>query len=661
MKMNTWLVRWLFLLLWLPASVLHAEDMTLNLKDADINAVITTISEMTGKNFIVDPRVKGKITIVSSQPMDADSIYQTFLAVLDVHGFAAVPGGDGVIKIVPAVAAKENPVYTASSASPGRGDEYITRVIHVQNLSVAQLVPILRPLLPKDAFLASYPSANVLIASGLASNVSRLAQIISRIDRTGDAEVEVIRLAHASAVEVARIVQSLEPGGEKGGGPQLAVVADERTNSILLSGLESMRLRYRAIIAHLDTPLESEGNTEVIYLRYAHAKDLAPILTGISQGIEDTSDPKQRSRKPGDTAHIEADESSNALVITAPHDVLRSLISVVRKLDLRREQIHVEAVIAEVTSETFNEFGIQWAFSSLDNSGSAGGVNFSGSGLGIIDLGLAVKGGEVPVVDGLTLGIGDLTGNPLSIAAVLRALASDTSNNILSTPSLVTMDNEEAEIVVGKEVPFITGSYTSTGNDTNPTNPFQTYQRKDVGLTLKVKPQINEGDAVMLTIAQEVSSLSNSTSGASDLVTNKRSLTTSVLVDDGQTIVLGGLIDESLREGEERVPLLGSLPVLGALFRYNTANKVKTNLMVFLQPTILRDARQAATVAGGKYHYMRGQQLQSREQKRSLVPKEEIPVMPEWHNPEPKSANPAAQQPETNTEEKRPYGDVLGQ
>jgi len=496
--------------------------------------------------------------------------------------------------------------------------------------------------------MAAVGRSNSLIISGAAANISRLNQIIKRIDRSDDEDVEVIRLSHASSAEIVRIMKALD-ASEKGDPAKLNIVADERTNSVLLGGAKLPRLRYRTIIAHLDTPLESSGNVEVIYLNYAKAKDLAPILIGVSQGIEDEAGNAKGQAKGGANVYIEADENSNALVINAPPDILVSLKSVVRKLDFRPAQIHVEAIIAEVTTETANELGIQWG---VRNTGAvAGVVNFSGSGSGIVDIANAINEGVAPAIDGITVGIGSL-GGTIDIVAVIRALSADAGNNILSTPSLMTMDNQEAEIVVGKEVPFLTGSYTSTGSGSNPTDPFQTYERKNVGLSLKVQPQINEGNAVRLNISEEVSSIASTTTGAADLVTNKRALTTAVLVDDGEMIVLGGLIDEAMRDSEERVPVLGDMPVFGQLFRYNKTEKVKTNLMIFLRPTIVRNAIEAANIADGKYSYIRSQQLHSGEVVRRVFEKDVPPVLPDMQMPQ-QVVPPAMQVPDTAQDEDR--------
>jgi general secretion pathway protein D len=631
-------IGWL-LLAWLVFVLpLHAETVTLNLKDADISALISTVAEVTKRNFIVDPRVKGKVTVISTRPMNSDEVYQVFLSILKVHGFAAVPSGE-VIKIVPDVNAKQDSIPTTSVAEPGRGDEMVTRVIQVDNVTAAQLVPILRPLVPQQGHLAAYPATNVLIISDRAGNVERLASIIHRIDKVSDSEIEIIPLEHASAVEVVRVLTSLNraaPGQQAGGradGPIL--VADERTNSVLLGGDRAERLRMRAIISHLDTPLDSGGNTDVVYLRYAEAAEIVDTLLGVGKISEQESQQGKATttRAAGAGFDIQADEATNSLVITAPPDIMRTLKRVISQLDIRRAQVLVEAVIAEVSADTTRELGVQWIFSGAkDGEGPIGVVNFTNSGSPIADTinGAAsvANGGTFPaILDNALLGFGKTTGN-FNYVAVMNALASDANTNILSTPTLVTLDNEEAEIVIGENVPFVTGSFTSTGASDGATNPFQTIQREDVGLTLKIKPQINEGDALRLEIEQEVSSIADSVAGASDLVTNKRSIKTNVMVDNGQVVVLGGLIEENVRESEQKVPLLGDIPVLGALFRSNTGDVEKTNLMVFIHPVILRDAAVTNLYTNNKYNYIRSLQLGQDEDGINLMPDANHPALP---------------------------------
>ena len=633
----------LLLMVWLVISLpVQAETVTLNLKDADISALISTVAEVTDRNFIVDPRVKGKVTVISSRPMDSEEVYQVFLSILKVHGFAAVPSGE-VIKIVPDVNAKQDGIPTATDTAPGRGDQMVTRVVQVDNVAAAQLVPILRPLVPQQGHLAAYPATNVLIISDRASNVERLLTIIRRIDQVSDSEIEVITLQHASATEVVRVLNSLNraaPAAAKA--PTRAssqvLVADERTNSVLLGGDRSSRLRMRAIISHLDTPLDAGGNTDVVYLHYAEATEIVDTLMGVGKIEEQETQAKGKGAGASSSRgsfDIQADEPTNALVITAPPDIMRTLKRVISQLDIRRAQVLVEAIIAEVGEDTARDLGVQWIFAgdSDNNRGPVGVINYSNSGSPIADVANAAiagaSGGTVPtLLDGALVGFGRFGSNSFNYAAVLNALASDTNSNILSTPTLVTLDNEEAEIVIGENVPFVTGSFTSTGAGDSATNPFQTIQREDVGLTLKIKPQINEGDAMRLDIEQEVSSIADSVAGASDIVTNKRSIKTNVMVDDGQVVVLGGLIEEVVNESVQKVPLLGDIPYLGALFRSKTSDVRRTNLMVFIHPVILRDADTMNSYTNNKYNDIRVLQMEQNNDGVNMLPGKQQPVLP---------------------------------
>ncbi len=632
--------------LWLPVCMLaglllltpaaSADTVTLNLKEADISAVINTVSEVTGKNFIVDPRVRGKITIISSKPMSKDEVYQVFLSVLDVHGFSAVESGN-VIKIIPDANAKQLAVPVVDD---GRltGDEVVTRVIELRNISASQLVPILRPLVPQQGHLAAYVPGNILIISDRASNVARMINIIRRIDIQTSDDIEVITLRHASATEIVRILNAMEQqrkaargAGATGDSEDSSLlIADERTNSILIGGGASGRLRLRTIISHLDTPLETEGNTTVYYLRYAQAKDMVAVLTGVSGSIEQQQQTEAAAPARAMPVNIQADDNTNALVITAPPDVLRALEAVIKQLDIRRAQVMVEGVIAEVSSSFNAELGVQWiADGTPGGDGPVGLSNFTtGTGGSISEIAGAVLTNQIPSIgSGLTLGIGRFDSNNINFAAILRALKSDGSTNILSTPTLVTLDNEEAEIIVGEEVPFVTGSFTTAGTVTSAANPFQTIQRQNVGLTLKVRPQINEGNAVKLDIEQKIDSLS-ARSDAVDLITNTRSIRTSIIVDDGQIVVLGGLIRDDLQETEQKVPLLGDIPLLGWLFRSKATTKAKTNLMVFLKPTILREDGLLQHLTSGKYDYIRSLQIDMRDKGLLMLPRDEAPVMP---------------------------------
>jgi len=622
-----------------PVAAQDEAGITFNLKDAELGTVIATVAEFTGKNFIIDPRVKGKVTVISSKPMNANEVYQTFLSLLDVHNFSAVPMGS-VIKIVPSVNAKQ--IGGSEVMKRGaKGDEMVTRVIEVENVSAAQLVPILRPLVPQHGHMAAYAATNVLIISDSAANVDRLLSIIGRIDVASASDLEVMPLKHASASEVVRILESLRqqdqraaPKGQTSG--KAVLVADERTNSILISGDKSERLGIRAIISHLDTPLETTGNTHVIYLRNAKAKELVPVLTGLGETYEQEKKAvgggkvaAQANRSP---ITIQAHEATNALVITSPPDLFRSLQGVINKLDVRRAQVLVEAVIVEVNDDRTAELGVSWFVDgSPDGKGPISGTNFKDGFNAAGAMGSFRDGNIPPIPTPISfLGMGRFNSGTTDFAALINAIQGDSRTNVLSKPNIMTLDNEEAEIIVGQTVPFRTGSYTSTGDSGSPTNPFTTISRENVGITLKVKPQINEGNAVKLDIEQKIDSVAKSPEGAADLTTNTRSIKTSVLVDDGGTIVLGGLIEDDVQESVQKVPLLGDIPFLGALFRNKSTTKVKKNLLVFIHPTIVRDAATATRITSGKYDYIRAEQLRFNEKGVMMVDDADLPLLPEY-------------------------------
>ncbi len=620
------------LLFALPSVRAIAEDSdlaSLNLRDVDIRVLIDTVAEATGRNFLVDPRVKAKVTLVSAKPMQKDELYDVFLSILELHGFSAVPAGK-VIKIVPDANAKQEAVPTLNDHIRESGDQLVTQIIEVKYVSAAQLVPILRPLIPQQGHLAAYPGSNVLIISDRAANVRRITDIVRRIDRAETGEVEVIPLEHASATELVKVLTALmqqnKQATQGAAGPVL--IADERTNSILMTGDLTARLRLRAIIAHLDIPLESGGNTQVVFLRYARAKDMAAILQGTATG--------QSQQKPGAVAapatatgskvDIQPDEVNNALVITAPQDVLRGLLSVIRQLDVRRAQVLVEAIIAEISTDKSGELGVQYGLDTRKGTqrGSVSISNFMGKAGASL---LSLSQDPTQLGNEFAVSIADLTPGVTNWAVLLQALAADTATNILSTPSILTMDNQEAEIVVGQNVPFLTGSYSTVGVDGSVgsgspvSSPFQTIQRQDVGITLKVRPQVNLGKSMLLEIQQEVSGLIPPPAGvnAQDVVTNKRSIKTTVSVEDGQVVVLGGLIEDTYKDNVSKIPLLGDVPVLGHLFRYDTTEKQKQNLMVFIHPLIVRDGETAQVYSGEKYDLLRSRQAQSAIHQRGLM------------------------------------------
>jgi general secretion pathway protein D len=588
--------------------------------------------------------VRAQVTILSSTPMSPDAFYETFLSILQVHGFVAVPAGNS-IKIIPDANARQLPgeADLPNSVNPN-SDEFITQVIGVRNVSAAQLVPVLRPLIPQYGHLVAYPPSNMLIISDRASNVSRMMRIIQRIDQGGDEEIDIVRLENASASEIVRVVNALNQGpGQQGEVASVSarLVADDRTNSVLISGEKAQRLRLKALVTHLDTPLETGGDTRVRYLNYADAEQIAGKLkeqiTGITQAAPGAPGQAATPQAAADrSTTIWADKQTNALVITAPPKIMRQIMGVEDNLDIRRLKVLVEAILVHISELKSAELGVNWAIANTDSDSTVPIGSFNqtvgGSSIGSIAAAIADPDNIDPTAlpSGLTLGAGRFLDSGTNFALLLRALRGDSNTNILQTPSIITLDNEEAEIKVAQEVPFLTGSFTNTGvnNAQGQVNPFQTIQREEVGTILKITPQINEGDAVMLKIEQEDSSVAQGTQGAVDLITNKRTVTTTVLVDDGGVVILGGLITDTAREGENRVPILGSIPIIGELFRTRSGAKEKRNLMLFIRPTILRDGAAAAIETNAKYNVVRNQQLARRKGKVTLLPGERQPLLP---------------------------------
>jgi general secretion pathway protein D len=593
-----------------------AQRITPSFKDADITQVIEAVGAATGRNIIIDPRVRAQVTMLSSTPMSPDAFYEAFLALLQVHGFVAVPSGN-VTKIIPDANARQVPGNDLPGRVSATSDEIVTQVVAVRNVSAAQLVPILRPLIPQYGHLAAYPSANILIISDRANNVNRMLRIIQRIDQASDADIEVVPLQNASAAEVVRTMTALTQAQAQaeGGSPQMRVVADDRSNSVLLSGEKSQRLRARTLIAYLDTPLANGGDTRVRYLRYADAEKIATKLKEQVTGAAAGPPAAQGAQAIADRSTIIwAEPETNALVITAPPKTMNSLMTVIDSLDIRRAQVLVEAIIVEVTADKSAELGVNWLIDGTNEDRAVGGFIEPVGGVNIVDLARAADDPSTltAIPRGTTIGIGRLGDTGINFAAVIRALRGDSDTNIIATPSIVTMDNQEAQIKVAQEVPFVTGQFTNTGGNNNgAVNPFQTITRQEVGTILKITPQINEGDSVMLKIEQESSSIAGTSSGAVDLITNKRTINTNVLIEDGGTIVLGGLIQDTQTSGEQRVPFLGRIPILGEAFRTRSAKKNKTNLMVFIQPRILRDGVATTFETNQKYNYIRDQQRRS--------------------------------------------------
>ena len=665
--------------LWAAAPPPRAQDgptITPNYKDADLSQIIQAVSEVTGKNFIIDPRVNAKVTMLSATPMSPAAFYEAFLSVLQVYGYVAVPAGK-VIKIIPNTDARQLPANDLPENVSSTSDEIVTQVITLKNVSAAQLVPMLRPLIPQYGHLAPYASGNMLIISDRASNVSRLVRIIERIDESGDEPVEVIALHNASAADVVRIVNSLNQGqGAEGAGAAVKIVADDRTNSILLTGERSQRLRLKALIINMDTPLATGGDTQVRYLRYADAEKIADKLKGqATASAKAQGGPPVAATTGGGSSNVDAsvtiwaDVATNALIITAPPKIMRSLMAVIDKLDIRRAQVQVEALIVEIDVNKSANLGVQWilygqgnnvtpaAITNFPSSGSTGIVNLAAAALsgGATAAGGTAASAASLINTGATLAIGRYNKNSgTNFAAIVQALRSDGSSNIISTPSLITMNNEEAEVKVTQEIPLITGSYSSsTAAVGGTTSPFTTIQREEVGTILKVTPHINEGNSVQLKIEQEDSSPGAKLTNSADISTNKRSIKTTVLIEDGGIIVLGGLMSDTVSESQDRVPGLGAIPLLGNLFKSRSGSRQKKNLMVFIRPKILRDADATESTSESKYNEVRQDERSLNNGRIMLLPGQKQPVAPAMPPgsglpvPPPAGANPQGATPNT--------------
>jgi general secretion pathway protein D len=636
------------------------QRITPNFKDVDLSQLIEAVSAATGRNFIVGPNVTGRVTWLSGAgtTMTPEQFYQGFLSVLQVHGFVAVPAGSQ-IKILQDANMRQLPGDDLPARVGSGSDEVVTQVIAVRNVSAAQLVPVLRPLMPQNAQLASVNGANMLVLSDRAANVSRMARIIARIDQTSNSDIDVIPMQSATAADTVRVLTGLiGAGGGEGGGPLVRLAADDRSNSVLVSGDPDQRLRLRALIANLDTPLDTGGETYVRYLKYAKAEDLASKLKEqISGGSSGSGSARAPGGPPvpaaagattvslaGGTGTIWADKDTNALIITAPQRTMHALNAVIDKLDIRRAQVEVQAIIVEISADKTADLGVNWVVDGTNNKLAVGGFIEPTGGTSIVDLYNAATGTSktASAANGTTVALGRLQATGVNFAAIVRALQGDSRTNIISRPTITMSDNEESKIEVAQEVPFITGQYTNT---TGVASAFQTVQRQQVGTILTVTPQINEGSAVVLKLEVESSSLAGSSAGAVDLITNKRTIKTTVLVPDGGTLVIGGLMQDKAINSEQRVPWLGRIPLLGELFRTRDTSKAKTNLWVFIQPRILRDDHQAALETDAKYNYVREQQqLQHRET--TLLPLQPFqkpePLEPLPHAPpEPPAAAPA--------------------
>ena len=581
------------------------DSWRINLKNADIREFVTQVSAITGKSFIIDPRVKGDVTVISNVNMDEESVYQLFLSVLQVHGFAAVSAGSA-IKIVQTVLAKQssNPDDFVDDLE---SQELVTRVITVTNAPSEEMVKVLRPLIPQYGHIAALSEPNVLIISDHASNINRLVEIINRVDIADSLEVAIINLKEAWVEDMVKLLEELAPDqiGKSAKGPnRISIVASERTNSLVIKGERYTLARVKALVDQLDVPANRSGTIKVIQLSHSDATKMAEILSNLISSKSKSSEDSMVE------VSIQADEAINALVIRADPSNMIDLIGIIESLDVRRMQVLIEAAIVEVTSDFSQQLGSELAVGDASTGTTPLGLTAPSGTLAQILQGLAAPSGlisppssfgESPLIAG-----GKVSTTGTSFAFIVKALAANSDVNLLSTPSITTMDNEEAKIVVGQNVPFRTGS-TVTGSQ-GTTNPFTTIQREDVGLTLEVTPHINSDSLVRLLIHQEVSEVDASSltvigsEAAADLITNKRTIDTTILVENGEVIILGGLIRDKETQAESRVPLLGSIPGLGALFRSRTKNIEKQNLLVFLRPTVLTSGADVAAASERKFN-----------------------------------------------------------
>ena len=622
-----------------------AQEFTVNLKDTDIQELIQFVSDVTGTTIVVDPTVKGKVKVVSSKPVTKAELYDLFLSILDVHGYTAVRSG-GVVRVIPNKNARSAPVDVVSGTSSLINDEYVTQVIRLENVSAAKLIPVLRPLVPQQAHMAAYAPSNAIIISDIRANIQRIAEIIDSMDQSAVRKTELVKLRYGVATDVVDMLKTLEKSraGDGDADEEATLVADKRTNSVIITADEVSIERIRTLIGYLDIPLEQSGNVRVMYLEYADATEVAEVLTRVMQNISRLDEGGDRNRNSNSAkSTIEADAGTNSLIITADADEMAALEAVIARLDIRRAQVLVEAIIVEMEVVEGRELGLQWLFA---NSSGAFGSNISTSsaqqarngalGAALLpadstsnDIGIRDVAGALAGVPGTTFGWG-VVDDSLTMTTILSALESQGNANILSTPSLLTLDNEEAFITVGQQVPFVTGSYTNTGASNGVANPFQTIQRENVGVSLQVTPQINEGDSVVMDIVQEVSSISQQVLSASDVITNERKIETKVLAKDGDIVVLGGLVKDDVQDSQQGIPLLSDIPILGRLFRSDVVSVTKSNLLVFIRSTIIRDDADLAGATAEKYRYIRDQQRQRREQGLMFLDDGNMPLLPTW-------------------------------
>ncbi|RDL44777.1 type II secretion system protein GspD [Marinomonas piezotolerans] len=586
--------------LMLPCLV-GAQTWQVNLQQADIGIFIQQVAKMTSKSFIVDPRVKGKVTVISNSELDEDAVYRLLLSVLTVHGYAAIDSPEG-IKILPQNVAKQGGLDYDTDGKAA-GELLVTRVIAIKNAVASELVPILRPLIPQYGHLASVNEVNALIISDHADNIRQLEQLIDRLDSTVEGQIRIVRLEHAWAADVLALIETLmtgEGGNSKGANTiSTKVIADERTNRMVLKGKEAELDQVEQLIAELDQPSKKSSRLTVIPLRYADAVKTAELINGlVGTGNDETT------KRPTNT-FVQADESTNALVISAEPNVMVDIQSVLNELDTPRAQVLVEAIIVEVKMEGSESLGFQWLFGDASESTTpVVGTNFTTGGNSLTEIASGVVTGTPTLSNGLTAGVASFNSDgDLNLAGILQAIESSSNANLLSTPKIMTLDNQTSKILVGETRPFQTGGYADSSS-----NAFVTTTREDIGLTLEVTPHINAGDEVRMEVSQIVEAASPEASSLGT-ITTKREIETTVIAGNRKTIVLGGLIEDNIVEIQQKVPLLGDIPVIGALFRSTSYENQKKNLLVFIRPTILRNQTDVSNVTEEKFRAFRSIEL----------------------------------------------------
>ena len=619
---------------------------SLNFVDTDIESVIAAIGDYTNNTFIIDPRVKGKVSLVSEKPLSKAQAFQLLTSVLRLYGYTVV-AGNGYIKVVPEADAKlqAGPIQTnVNQTDVARGDQIATQIFRLNYESAANLTTVLRPLISPNNTINANQGNNTLIITDYADNLVRLGKIIATLDSPSGNELEVVPIRHAIASDIAAMVNRLlesGPGGLGGEAGRTNVLVEPRSNSVIVRAPSEARATLaKSLIAKLDQPTAMPGNVHVVYLKNAEAAKLAQTLRAVmssDNSVQAASPPPGQPQgalpSGGSGGFIQADPTTNTLIITANEAVYQNLRNIIDQLDARRAQVYIESLIVEVSATRAAEFGVQWGGLTGDGDSKfrVGGVTaFGAGGDNLINQAVAAsKDNALAPGNGFSLGIFRQAGNRLSLGALARALGSDDDANILSMPNLITLDNEEAKIIVGQNVPFLTGQFTTSGGAG--TNPFQTIERKDVGLTLRVRPQVSEGGTVKMAIYQEMSSV-NDVSNAAGIITNKRSIDTNVLVDDGQIIVLGGLIDDAQRDSVTKVPGLGDIPIIGNLFKYQKRSRVKTNLMVFLRPTVIRSSEQSINLTTDRYDFIRNAEIAGQPEEKLTLPELGAPLLPPLQN-----------------------------